>query len=244
MSDIFEEVEEEVRKDKLSEVWRRYGFLVWLAALGIVGYVAYSEWSTYRAAQTQEERIVMLESALTALETGETELALSQLTELVEADTALSPLAAHYLARARVEGGGDVDGAVAALNAAADADGRAFEQLALLKSVYLRGETMTLEEMERELAPLTALETPLGALAQEAIAGKAYATGDYARARTMLNRLRLSAYAPSGLVRRATIALEAIPRATTETDGTDDETEPMPDEAAPASDETPIEETE
>lgn len=243
MSDIFEEVEEEVRKDKLSELWRRYGFLVWLAALGIVGYVAFTEWSAYRATQIQETRMAAFESALDALDAGNYEAAQAELTALVDADTALSPLASHYLARARLEGGGDVDGAIAALNGVADADGRAFEQLALLKSVYLRGESMTLEEMERELAPLTQLETPLGALAQEAIAAKAYTAGDYARARQMLSRLRLSAYAPQGLVQRATIALDAIPRAAGDSE-TDAAPEPQDTGSVEPPADTPIEETE
>ena len=44
MSDIFEEVEEEVRKDQMAELWRRYGLLVWIAGFAIIAAVAFNEW--------------------------------------------------------------------------------------------------------------------------------------------------------------------------------------------------------
>lgn len=216
MADIFEEVEEEVRKDKANELWSRYGWIAWVAALAIVGYVAFSEWRSGQAAQQRAEQSARLEAALSALEAGEYQKAQADLQAMVDEGTSLSPLAAHLLAQARLVGGGDTQGAVAALQAAADGDGEAFQQLALLKAVYLRAETMTLEEMESELAPLVATNSQIGALAEEAIASKAFAVGDFERARRDYNRLMVSVNAPAGLQQRAIIALDAIPRAAPE----------------------------
>ncbi|MCI4645096.1 MAG: hypothetical protein MRY64_09960, partial [Hyphomonadaceae bacterium] len=140
---------------------------------------------------------------------------------LVDEDSALSPVAAQYLAQANLEGSGDRAAAVTALDEAAGEGGEAFEQLALLKSVYLRSGNMTLADMEVALAPLIGQETPLAALAEELVAAQAYAEGDYARARREYNRLRFSAYAPQGLIQRATIALDTIPRVTTAADETE-----------------------
>ena len=63
------------------------------------------------------------------------------------------------------------------------------------------------------------------ALAEELIAAGAYAEGDYERARREYNRLRFAAYAPPGLVQRATIALDTIPRVQAEPEAPQDETE-------------------
>ncbi|MEL6752646.1 MAG: hypothetical protein AAFO57_01370 [Pseudomonadota bacterium] len=214
MSDIFEEVEEEVRKDKLGELWAKFGWIVWLAAAAIVGYVAFSEWRSSQLQAQRAEQAAALEAAVSALEAGEFEEAQYSLQAIVEEDSSLSPLAAHLLAQSRYVGGGDPGGAATVLNDTADADGTAFERLALLKSVYLRAETMTLADMETELAPLISTESQLGALAEELIATKAFAIGDFARARRDYTRLSIAANAPAGLQQRARIALDTIPRST------------------------------
>lgn len=217
MSDIFEEVEEEVRKDRLGELWKRYGWIVWLAAIAIVGFVAFSEWRSGQVDAQKRAQVAVLESALSALESGDYGQAQAELQAMVDNDTRLSPLAAHLLAQARLEGGGDTNGAVVALSETASADGDAYQQLALLKSVYLRAETMTLADMEAELGALIATESQLGALAEELIAAKAFSEGDFSRARRDYNRLMIAANAPAGLQQRARIAIDAIPRVAPET---------------------------
>ncbi len=225
MSDIFEEVEEEVRKDQMAELWRKYGLLVWIAGIAIIAAVAFNEWRGVQQARAEEAHMTQFEAALDLLEEGQYTAAQAALRELVDENTALSPLAAQYLAQADLEGAGDRAAAIAVLEAAASDGDTAFEQLALLKSVYLRSQTMTLTEMETALAPLIGQETQLAALAEELIAAGAYAEGDYERARREFNRLRFAAYAPPGLVQRATIALDTIPRVQAEPEATTDETE-------------------
>ena len=212
MSDIFEEVEEEVRKDRLAELWRKYGILVWLLAAAIVLAVAFNEFRQAREADMREQRVEAFESARAALETGDFEAAIAGFEPLVDDESRLSPMAAHFLAQARMAGSGDMDSAAAVLASASDADGAAFEKLAVLKQAYMRAGEMDLEEAEALLSPLAAEESPFGALASEIIASKAFEAGDIAQARRMFNRLRFAAYAPSGLPQRAQIALDAMPR--------------------------------
>lgn len=218
MSDIFEEVEEEVRKDRMSEIWSKYGWIVWVLAIGLVVTVAANEVLSYQRDQAQRDRSVRLEAAIDALDSGDYAAAEERLAALVDSDVAMSAMAANLQAQLRLDATGDLDGAGAALAGISSAGDGAFEQLALLKSVYLRSGSLTLVEIERELAPLVAKETPIGALAQEMIAAKAFEEGDYEHARREFNRLRFAANAPSGLVQRATIALDAIPRSTADND--------------------------
>jgi hypothetical protein len=56
LSDIFREVDEEVRKDRLTALWKKYGYLVIAAAVAVVlGTAASVGWREYQASVRDEE---------------------------------------------------------------------------------------------------------------------------------------------------------------------------------------------
>ena len=63
----------------------------------------------------------------------------------------LAPLAAHYLARTQLEGGGDAEAAAATLASIGGTEGGPYERLALLKAAYFRADTLTMPELEATL---------------------------------------------------------------------------------------------
>ena len=144
----------------------------------------------------------------------------------------LSPLAANLLARVRLEGAGDAEGAANALLGAANASGAPYEKLAVLKAAYLRADSASLTELVAMLGALNSDEGPIGAMARELIAAKTYAEGDIASARTQFNRLKFEPNAPQGVTQRAELALAAMPLAP------DPEATPLPFEETPAAPET------
>ena len=146
-----------------------------------------------------------------ALEEGRYEEAQAAFQAIVGSGSRLAPLAAHYLARTQLEGGGDAEAAAATLASIGGTEGGPYERLALLKAAYFRADTLTMPELEATLGSLVTEDTALGAMARELIAAKAYAIGDIARARTEYSRLKFDAAAPQGVVQRAEIALDAIP---------------------------------
>ncbi len=210
MSDIFQEVEEGVRQDRFMRLWRRFGFLAWGGALAILVAVAANEYFSAQSTTVRQSRMEALESALAALEAGDYATAQTGFAALAREDTPLSAMAAHYLAKARLEGGGDAAGAAEALRAAAG-DGGPLQTLAALKAAYLQADRLTLEALEAELAPLLGRDGPEAALARELLAAKAYAAGDAARARSEYALLRFSPNATQGVIQRAEAALAAIP---------------------------------
>ncbi|MEM7767955.1 MAG: hypothetical protein AAF253_10775 [Pseudomonadota bacterium] len=225
MTDIFEEVEEAHRQDKVDDAWRKYGWVVWLAGAGVVLAVAANEYLGWQRSEAQAASAGRLEAAIEALDDaryGDAEVAFS---EILADGSALSQLAAQYLAQVRLEGQGNRPAAIEALNAVADADGAPLEQMALLKAAYLRSDEASVAELETLLAGLLTAETPLAALAQELVAAKAFAEGDHERARRDFTYLRFAPNAPPGLAQRAEIALTAIPRPA-EPVGSDMEGEP------------------
>lgn len=233
MSDIFEEVDESIRHDRLEIWWKRYQFFVYGGVALVIGAVAVSEFVIMpRAEAARTARALELETALSELHNGSYAAAESAFAELADGGSKLAPLAANYLAQARFEGGGDADGAAEALAAIGAVEGTPFDRLALLKKAYFRADGQSMTELEATLGSLVDDEGPLGALARELVAAKAFATGDTARARTEFNRLRFDAAAPEGVKRRAELALAAIPAV--------EAAEPVPDAASQAQ-ETEIE---
>lgn len=212
MSDIFEEVDESLRQDKIETVWKRYRLFVYGGAALLIGAVALNEFViTPHYAKVRAERALAFETAETQLTEGDYAEAEAGFRQLVDEESSLSPLAANFLAQTLYEGSGDAVGATNALEAAGKADGSPFERAALIKAAYAKADTLSLSELETMLGELAEEETALGALSRELIAAKAYAEGDAARARTAYNRLKFDANAPQGVIRRAEIALAAIP---------------------------------
>jgi hypothetical protein len=231
LSDIFEEVDQSVRQDRVTELWKKYGLLVWLAAALLIGGVALFKFMEHNAGIAAQERSAALEVAIESLEAGKYAEAESALQVLVDADTKLSPLAAHYLAQTRFAGNGDAVAAANTLSSASQFDGDPYQKLALLKTAYFRADTLSLTELEAALGGLLADEGTVGAMARELVAAKAYADGDISRARTEFNRLKFDPSAPEGVIRRADLALAAMPVVAQDTG--EMPTEPPAEPAAP-----------
>jgi hypothetical protein len=212
LSDIFEEVDESLRQDKIETIWKRYRLFVYGGAALLIGAVALNEFVLQpHFAEVRAQRAKAFEQAATQLIDGDYTDAEAGFRELVDEESSLSPLAANFLAQTLYEGSGDAAGATDVLAASGKADGTPFERAALLKAAYAKADTVSLADLETLLGDLKEEESGLGALARELIAAKAYAEGDAARARTAYNRLKFDAAAPQGVVRRAEIALAAIP---------------------------------
>lgn len=242
MADIFEEVDEGLRKDDTALWWKKYGIFVWLACIGLVAFVAYSEWSTYQQARNVENQVKLFEAARTSLAAGDYEDAQRQFSEIVAAGSSISPLAAQYLAKTVYEGNGDAALAIQSLQQTQEGEGP-IQRIALLKAAYLQSDSMTLTELESHLGDLTSEPTALGALALELVAAKAFKEGDLTRARREFDYLRFAPNAPAGVIERANIASGVLPLPTPAKETAPEET-PVPEEIESAPVPTDGEETE
>ncbi len=210
MSDVFEEVEEGLSQDKWTQRWEKYGWVVYLIGALIVAAVAVNEYRKMSASNAQEARVEKFETARAALADGEYSQAEELFSQIVTDGSDLAPLASHYLAQTRLEGGGDKAGAASALavNAASDDP---FAKIAVLKGAYLAADSLTLAELEQKLAGALEEQSAIGALALELMAAKAYEEGNYAKAREDFALLQVFPGAPPGVISRAEAALAVIP---------------------------------
>jgi hypothetical protein len=221
LADIFEEVEEGIRQDRMTKLWKKYSVVAYIAAAALLGGVALNEYLQASKASAIEKDTLAYEAALDALDAGEYEVAASGFQALIDADTQSASAAAHMLAQVRLAGNGDVDAAAAALKQVIDSGDTATAKLALLKTAYLKADTATRAELEDLLADIRKDESAFSALAVELIAAKAMQEGDLDYARTEFTYLGLAPNAPSGVRTRAEKALATLPPRAIETPETE-----------------------
>lgn len=238
MADIFEEVEEGIRQDRLQKLWKKYGILAYVGAGLLLGGVGLSEYMKVRSVEEINGAALTLEAALDDLDAGEYQMSGDALAQLAHSDARLAPIAAHFLAQVRFEGNGDAVAASEILAQAASDKLGPSQKLALLKSAYLVANDATRADIEARLAPLRQDESAFGALAVELIAAKAMEEGDIEFARTEFGYLRVAPNVPDGVAKRAQRALASLPPVS------DDplmQSDPLT--TTPEGEDTPVEET-
>ena len=161
MSDIFQEVDEEVRRDKAAEFWKKYQNLILAGAAVIVlasGGFRYWQYEREKAAQSAGDQF---QAALTALEGG----------KLDEAKAGFDKIAAQgpsgyrglaQMAAAGAKAQGDPQGAIGAFDAVA---GDAAIDPLLRDAARLRAALLRVDisgEQQKGEAALTALSTESG----------------------------------------------------------------------------------
>lgn len=203
---FIEEVSEEVRRDRLYALMRRWGWVPILIVLGIVGGAAYLEW---QGAQDRAQSEAFGDALLTALDGEDTEARIAAL-EGVEVPTAEAGIILALLAAGEAANGEDRVGAAARLRAAADAPDlqRRYVDLALLKAEML--DPAPEAEARIVLEALAAPGAPYSALAEEQLALMEVRSGDLDAGLDRLRAIERSAVATVGLQQRAAQLIVAL----------------------------------
>lgn len=205
-SDSFiEEVSEEVRRDKLFGLFRRYG---WIGIAAIVVLVGATAWNEYRAARAQTQAAAFGDALREALDTG----------DAVQRDQALAQIVTsggQDVIRALAQASDPTQGkdqAIAALDgliARSDLD-PIYRDLAILRRVLILGTDLPTAERDASLVDLAVAGRPYAPLARELQALALIEAGDKAGAITALTALVSDNSAPAGLRQRATALITAL----------------------------------
>lgn len=212
MSDIFQEVDEDLRRENYAKLWARYGkYVIALAVLLVVAVAGVTQWRSYREHQREAEG-GRYASALELARQGKDK-------EAAESFAAIARQASGgHAVLARLEEGaakarsGDVEGAVAAFDAlAADAAIEPiYRDLATLLAAQYGLKNGDPKAIIAKLAPLTAADNPWHPSALELTAVAQLKGGDKAAARTTYQHLADDLSAPSGLRARAAEMITAL----------------------------------
>jgi hypothetical protein len=211
VSDIFNEVDEELRREQLKKLWQRYGhYAVTLCVLVVVGVGAWRGYEWWQAKQAAQAGAAF-EQAVALAETGKHQ----------EAEAAFAKLAidgtAGYRVLARLREAAelartDSKAAVAAYDqiAADKAAGQVIQDLAAVRAGFLLVDTAPYAEVRTRLEPLTGPERTFRHSAREILALSAWKSGDMTAARQWADMIITDPQTPSGARSRAEVLSELI----------------------------------
>ena len=199
MSDIFNEVDEEVRREQLKKLWDKYGILVIaLAVLVIIGVGGYRANDWYQTKQAGE--------AGSAFEAA---VALSAEGKHAEAEAAFAKVAAEgtpaykvlaKMREANEASSRDSNAAIAIYDqlAANGSLGPTFQDLAVLRAGYLLVDTAPFEDVRKRVEPLTAGDRPFRHSARALLALSAWKANDAAALKKWSDMITADADTPTG----------------------------------------------
>lgn len=205
---FIDEVTEEVRRDRLYGVLRRYGWIGAVLVALIVGGAAWREWAAARDAAAARAFGDALHAAIDAPDAAARAAALAGLGTSAD-QRALAALIGAVMVEQDADPAAR-EAAMAALEAAAAAPGvdPIWNDLALLRRVT--GGTLDPAARRAALAPLIVPGRPLRTLAEEHLALADLEAGDVAGARTRLEALAGDAETPQAQRRRLMRILTAL----------------------------------
>jgi hypothetical protein len=200
VSDIFTEVDEEVRREQFRKLWERYGSFAIAAAvlivLGVGGWRGYEWWEAKKAAEAG----AAYDAASELVEQG----------KLPEAEAAFAKVAnegsAGYRALARLRaaaalGERDRAAAVAAYDAVANdgSAGKLLQDLAAIRAALLLVDSAPLADMVKRLEPLAQPGAAFRHTARELLALSALRANDNAAAKKWIDMALGDAETPQGI---------------------------------------------
>ncbi len=206
MSDIFREVEEDLRQDNYKKIWDQWGSTIIAAVVLIVGGTAgYQLWQGYQTSQRMDYARQYIEAS--ELDRGDQqEKALSAFTALAESGS-LGYQSLATFRRAGILGDqGKIDEAIVLFDeiAADPAVDSSFRRLAEIKAAVLLAETAPYADIRDRVVSLAESQTPWRFSALEILGYAAYKHNDNARAIQSFQRLADDPETPISIRTRAT----------------------------------------
>lgn len=205
MSDVFQEIEEELRRDKAAELWKRYGNYVFGAAIAIViGTAGYVAWRDY----THKQAIAQSTAYFSAAAPG---ASADPQKEILALDAVARESSGSYAALARLrEAGlkaaqGDRDGATALYRTVSE-DNSAPQELrdaARVLAGMQSADKASAAELDAQLKSLRGDAGPWRFSAIEVEALAALRAGDTAKARELFAKISDDPAAPTAMRGRA-----------------------------------------
>jgi len=208
VSDIFHEADEEVRREKLRQLWERHGNLIvafaLLVVLAVGGWRGYDWWETQKAAESG----AAFEAAVTLAESGKQAEAQEAFAKLAKDGSSGYRVLARFREAAELAKS-DGAAAVKAYDAlAADSGlGRAMQDLAGIRAGLILVDSAPLAELSPRLEPLTAADRPFRHSARELLAIGAWRLGDTAVAKRWFDLIASDIETPAGTRQRMDVLM-------------------------------------
>lgn len=207
MSDIFREIDEEIRQERYLALWKRYGpWVIGAAVLLVVAVAGYQGWEAYRHNQAVEAAR-SYEAAVERLNDGETEAARDAFRDMAApGEGGFALLASFRLAEAQTKLG-DTGAALETWRRIAETDGVAgtYARVATIQAAMhaLDAGAEVPEALSRRLSTIAGSDSSFRPTALEAQGLMAAERGERERAISLYERIREGADVPDAQRQRA-----------------------------------------
>ena len=203
MSDIFQEVEEDVRRERYEQLWKKYGNYIIAAAIVLVlAVAAFQAWKTYDLSQRQKFSDRYRE-AMQAAESGNAAKAETDFSALVkDAPAGYATLSKMHLAAAYIAQN-KRDQAVALLRELTGSSNPMVANAARLRLAWIMADASPKNDIAQLLQPLSAADSPWRFAAGEVMAYLDLKAGARTQAQAEYQKLAQEAEAPQSLRQRA-----------------------------------------
>ena len=204
MSDILQEIEQDLRAERAQELWKKYGKFVILAAilivLATVGFVAWRQWDGERRATQQAE----LTAAMQLADQGKLDDAAAALANLSSHAVPIYGVLADFSRAALLEAQNKTSEALVLYDLISENSRYPdyYRDLGRLFSAWQRLSLEKPDKIEPRLQPLLLADHPLRFSAREVLAMSYRLAKDEATARKLLTANRDDAAAPNALRER------------------------------------------
>jgi len=211
VADIFQEIEEDLKRERVEVLWKKYGNWVIGAAVAIVLATAgIKGWGSYQQS-VQSEKSETFAAAFELSEAGKTDEAQTKLESLSSEDDGYGTLARFEQAR-MLSDKGDTSAAVKIWDDIAKSDPpiQKLKDVASLLAAMHLVEDGDITDVKQRLASLSVAGAPFRFSALELQALVALREGDNAAARAFFQQLAEDTEAPNGIRGRAVQILESL----------------------------------
>lgn len=210
MSDIFKEVDEDIRREQMRRIWDRLAPFVIGGAVLIVAITAgFRGWEYWQERQAQASGDRFL-AALQLSDDGRFDESIAALEALVADGSGGYPILARFRVASEKSAAGDTAGALAEFDAIASGNAPAeVRALARLRAALLMVDDAQLADMEALVGDLASTGNPWRHTAREILALTAWRSGDNTAAKRYVDSITQDQEAPQDVRQRVAI-LDAI----------------------------------
>jgi hypothetical protein len=211
LADIFREVEEDIRRDRLQQLWDKYGIYVIALVVGIIALTsAVVGWRAYTTSEAEQASLAFATAVAEAAEEGADAPAI--FAALAEDAPAGYAALASLRSAGTLAAAGEIDAAIAAYDAVSADSGAEdiLRDLAKVKSGTLLVGRTSYDDLAIRLVPLAGDGEPWRNPAREALGMAAYGEQKYARAQSFFQSIVADQTATPGVRDRAHVMIALI----------------------------------
>jgi hypothetical protein len=183
VTDIFREVEEDVRRERFEKIWKQYGdYIIAGAAAIVIGVAGYKLWTRYEDQQRFNASKTFV-AAQEAADSGNTPAAQAMFAKLAQSAPGGYKTVAKLAEANTLLVSGKRNDAITIYKSIADNDSSPLGDAARMRAAWAEVDSVPRAELEQFLAPLTAQTSEWRFMAREVLAYADYRAGAAQQAR-------------------------------------------------------------